>query len=567
MSVNIPGVAMMVLFYLLVLGTGIWAATKTKRLRKNKQANQMDVALLGNRGIHLAVGVFTMTATFTGGGFVVGLTEMVYTPDFGLAWAVMPITISSSFIIGGVFLAKPMRDRKYVTMMDPFHDKYGKVISGVFSVALMLTDLVWVPSTLMGASMSVILDLPYTHCIWISATVSIIYTLLGGLISVAYTDVVQLTLMFVGMWICVPFLLTNPYSDDISTTALNFTYQAPWVSSVDSDKIWTWIDQTLLLIFGNLACQDYYQRVLSASSSATARLVNFLAAPIVILFSIPSILIGAVAASTDWNKTAYGSPSPLERGETSLIMPIALQQLTPSFISIVGISATTAAVMSTIDSLLLAAVSLFVSNIYKSILRTKASDREVQWVIRIMTLVIGLTGTSLVFLEASIMSLWVLGSSITYVFMFPQLICVLFFDISNGYGAMAGLLVSVVLRLLSGETSLGLPVTLHFPGCTLENGVYVQHAPVSTICMLCNFISTLLVSYLASLLFNKGVIPERFDIFDTVGNHKDETPGAQNENEIIQIFGRLFFVFSVYKSIRAPEGSRFQSGSIKETHS
>ncbi|XP_019725242.1 high-affinity choline transporter 1-like isoform X2 [Hippocampus comes] len=551
MSVNIPGVAMMVLFYLLVLGTGIWAATKTKRLRKNKQANQMDVALLGNRGIHLAVGVFTMTATFTGGGFVVGLTEMVYTPDFGLAWAVMPITISSSFIIGGVFLAKPMRDRKYVTMMDPFHDKYGKVISGVFSVALMLTDLVWVPSTLMGlgASMSVILDLPYTHCIWISATVSIIYTLLGGLISVAYTDVVQLTLMFVGMWICVPFLLTNPYSDDISTTALNFTYQAPWVSSVDSDKIWTWIDQTLLLIFGNLACQDYYQRVLSASSSATARLVNFLAAPIVILFSIPSILIGAVAASTDWNKTAYGSPSPLERGETSLIMPIALQQLTPSFISIVGISATTAAVMSTIDSLLLAAVSLFVSNIYKSILRTKASDREVQWVIRIMTLVIGLTGTSLVFLEASIMSLWVLGSSITYVFMFPQLICVLFFDISNGYGAMAGLLVSVVLRLLSGETSLGLPVTLHFPGCTLENGVYVQHAPVSTICMLCNFISTLLVSYLASLLFNKGVIPERFDILqvktrqspqilmlassDTVGNHKDETPGAQNENEIM----------------------------------
>ncbi|XP_019725241.1 high affinity choline transporter 1-like isoform X1 [Hippocampus comes] len=473
---------------------------------------------------------------------------MVYTPDFGLAWAVMPITISSSFIIGGVFLAKPMRDRKYVTMMDPFHDKYGKVISGVFSVALMLTDLVWVPSTLMGlgASMSVVLDLPYVHCIWISATVAIIYTLLGGLTSVAYTDIIQLILMSIGMWICVPFLLTNPYSDDIATTALNFTYQAPWVSSIDSDKIWTWIDQTLLLIFGNLACQDYYQRILSSSSSATARLVGLFAAPIVILVAIPSILIGAVAASTDWNKTAYGSPSPLERGETSLIMPIALQQLTPSFISIVGISATTAAVMSTIDSFMLSAVSLFVSNIYKSILRTKASDREVQWVIRIMTLVIGLTGTSLVFLEASIMSLWVLGSSITYVFMFPQLICVLFFDISNGYGAMAGLLVSVVLRLLSGETSLGLPVTLHFPGCTLENGVYVQHAPVNTICMLCNFISALLVSYLASLLFEKGLIPERFNVLkvktqqspqilmlassDTVENHEDEIPEGQNEN-------------------------------------
>ncbi|XP_077388470.1 high affinity choline transporter 1-like [Festucalex cinctus] len=551
MSVDVSGVVMMVLFYLLVLGTGIWASVKTKRMRENNQANQMDITLLGNRGINLVVGVFTMTATFTGGGFVVGLSEIVYTPDLGLAWAVMPITISSSFLIGGLFLAKPMRDKKYMTVMDPFRDKYGTGISGVFSIAMMMTDVVWVPSTLigLGASMSVILDLPYAYCIWISATVSIIYTLLGGLISVAYTDVVQMTLMFVGMWTCVPFLLTNPYSADITTTALNFTYQAPWVSPIGSDRIWRWIDQTLLLIFGNLACQDYYQRVLSSSSSATARLVSILAAPIVILFSIPSILIGAVAASTDWNKTEYGSPSPFERGETNMILPIALQQLTPHFISIVGISATTAAVMSSIDSLLLAAVSLFVSNIYKSILRMKASEKEIQWVIRIMILFLGLTATSIVFLDVSIMSLWVLGSSITYVFMFPQLICVLFFDISNGYGAMSGLFIGVVLRLLSGEPSLGLPVILHFPGCTLENGVYVQHAPVSTICMLCNFISTLLVSYLASLLFSKGVIPERFDIYkvksrqspqsliklarsDTV-EKQEETTGAQSENEIM----------------------------------
>ncbi|XP_077388570.1 high-affinity choline transporter 1-like [Festucalex cinctus] len=552
MSVDVSGVVMMVLFYLLVLGTGIWASKKTKRMRKNKQANQMDITLLGNRGINLVVGVFTMTATFCGGGFVVGLTETVYNPDFGLAWAALiPITISSSFLIGGFFLAKPMRDRKYVTVVDAFRDKYGTGISGVFSVAMMMTDIVWVPTTLMGlgASMSVILDLSYTHCIWISATVSIIYTLVGGLISVAYTDLVQMTLIFVGMWTCVPFLLTNPYSADITTTALNFTYQAPWVSPIGSDRIWRWIDEALLLTFGNLACQDYYQRVLSASSSATARLISLIAAPLLILCSIPSILIGAVATSTDWNKTEYGSPSPFERGETNMIMPIALQQLTPHYISIVGISSITAAVMSSVDSFILSAVSLFVSNIYKSILRTTASDKEIQWAIRVMMLFLGLLGTSLAFLNVSIMALWVLGTGITYVFMFPQLICVLFFDISNGYGAMMGLFIGAVLRLLSGEPSLGLPVILHFPGCTLENGVYVQHAPVNTICMLCNFISTLLVSRLASLIFNKGVIPERFDIYkvksrqsqsliklarsDTVEEHKDDIPEAKSENEVM----------------------------------
>lgn len=45
--------------------------------------------------------------------------------------------------------------------------------------------------------MNVILDLPYAVCIWISAAVAITYTLLGGLYSVAYTDIIQLALIFV----------------------------------------------------------------------------------------------------------------------------------------------------------------------------------------------------------------------------------------------------------------------------------------------------------------------------------------------------------------------------------
>lgn len=45
--------------------------------------------------------------------------------------------------------------------------------------------------------MSVILDLSYAACIWISAGVAVTYTLLGGLYSVAYTDIIQLTLIFI----------------------------------------------------------------------------------------------------------------------------------------------------------------------------------------------------------------------------------------------------------------------------------------------------------------------------------------------------------------------------------
>lgn len=47
--------------------------------------------------------------------------------------------------------------------------------------------------------MSVILDLPYAWSVWISSAVAIIYTLLGGLYSVAYTDVIQLSLAFLSL--------------------------------------------------------------------------------------------------------------------------------------------------------------------------------------------------------------------------------------------------------------------------------------------------------------------------------------------------------------------------------
>ena len=61
MSLNVPGVVVMVFFYLLVLGTGIWASMKSKQVKTSSQADQTEVSLLGNRGISLAVGVFTMT--------------------------------------------------------------------------------------------------------------------------------------------------------------------------------------------------------------------------------------------------------------------------------------------------------------------------------------------------------------------------------------------------------------------------------------------------------------------------------------------------------------------------
>ncbi|XP_074475671.1 high-affinity choline transporter 1-like [Sebastes fasciatus] len=514
MALHIPGVIMMVAFYLLVLGIGIWASVKSKKMEKNTQGGRLEFSFLANRSVSLIVGVFTMTATWVGGGFILGTAESVYDPTRGLIWALTPLQSSISFIIGGLFFAKPMRENNYVSMMDPFQRKYGKALTAFLAIVPVVTELVWIPTSLtsLGATMSVVLDLPFSVCVWISAVVAIIYTVLGGLYSVAYTDVIQISLVFLGLWLCVPFVLTSDVDTDITKTAFNHTYQASWLGQLESDKVGRWIDTFLVMTLGSMAIQDFHQRTLSSSSTSTARIMCFIAAGAVIIVGIPSTLIGAVASSTDWNSTSYGSPSPYERGEVAMVLPITLQNLTPTYISAFGIGALAAAVMSSADSVLLSVTTIFTTNIYQT-LRSQASDRELQWVIRLSIVVAGLVGISLTYLDSGIMVFYILGSDLAYTILFPQLICVLFIEVSNGYGAITGYLVAVVMRLLCGEPLFGLPGILQFPGCILEDGVYIQRWPFKTICMLSALASILMFSYVASLLFNKGILPERLDVF------------------------------------------------------
>ncbi|XP_061626072.1 high affinity choline transporter 1-like isoform X1 [Phyllopteryx taeniolatus] len=516
MTLNVEGLVVMAAFYLLILGTGIWASMRSRREEKKCQGDGMEITLLAGRNINLLVGVFTLTATWVGGGFILGIAEATYNPTLGAVWALMPVPYVVTFFLGGFFFAKPMRENNYVTMMDPFQKKYGNFLSNALILPALIADVLWVSRTLvsLGGTMAVILDLSYAYSIIISAVVAIVYTLLGGLYSVAYTDVIQLILIFVSLWVCVPFLLTNPHSLDISLTAYNQTFQAPWVGTVNLDEAGKWFDDFMLLALGGLAYQAFYQRILAASSYTQAQITCFASSAFCLVLGIPSVLVGAVAASTDWNSTRYGLPTPYERGEVGSILPISLQYLTPTYVSIIGIGAVAAAVMSSMDSALLSSASLFSSNIYKNIIRKQASDREMQWVIRISVVVVGLAGAGLTFLDSSVLVFWLVGVDMSYTIMFPQLVCVLFFKQSNGYGAAVGFLMGITMRILSGEPLVSLPPIIHFPNCRPDaEGKLTQFFPFRTVIMLGSLVTIMVISWLMAKLFNTGLLPEKWDVY------------------------------------------------------
>uniref|UniRef100_A0A671TMC2 Solute carrier family 5 member 7 n=1 Tax=Sparus aurata TaxID=8175 RepID=A0A671TMC2_SPAAU len=501
MTIHVEGLVAIAIFYLLILFVGIWAAWKNKHSGEAEGTDRSETIMVGGRDIGLFVGGFTMTATWVGGGYINGTAEYVYLPDYGLAWAQAPFGYALSLVVGGLFFAKPMRSRGYVTMLDPFQQLYGKRMGGLLFIPALMGEIFWSAAILsaLGATLSVIVDINIKMSVVISALIAIFYTLVGGLYSVAYTDVVQLFCIFVG------------------------------------------------LMLGGIPWQVYFQRVLSASSATYAQVLSFLAAFGCLVMAVPSVLIGAIGASTDWNQTSYGAIAPKDKEQADMILPIVLQHLCPPFVSFFGLGAVSAAVMSSADSSILSASSMFARNIYQLAFRQSASDREIVWVMRITIFVFGGLATIMALVTGTVYGLWYLSSDLVYVIIFPQLLSVLFIKGTNTYGSVAAYLFGMLLRIGGGEPYLRLPPFIYYPGWTTEQRMHpmtgemeevvIQKFPFKTVSMLASFLGNVAVSYLAKYLFESGKISHKYDFLDAVvskhsGEIMDKTTLVTRGNNI-----------------------------------
>lgn len=94
-----------------------------------------------------------------------------------------------------------MREKGYVTMLDPFQDVLGERMGGLLFLPALAGEVFWSAAILvaLGATVSVIIGVDSQISILMSAGIAIFYTLFGGLYAVAYTDVLQLFCIFVGL--------------------------------------------------------------------------------------------------------------------------------------------------------------------------------------------------------------------------------------------------------------------------------------------------------------------------------------------------------------------------------
>ncbi len=474
----------MMAFYAVIFGLGAYAGNR-------ETSKSDDHLILAGRKLPLWLAVFTMSATWVGGGYINGTAE--YTATAGLVWVQAPWGYALSLVIGGLFFARTMRAHRFRTLLDPFRQRFGQRAVSLLFLPALSGELFWTAAilTALGTTFGAIAGIDTQAAIIISAAITMAYTALGGLWAVALTDFVQLLLLFGGLALAIPYAMGSAGGLSAAWGIYTDTYgQAAklWPTrEALGAYYWNWWDYALLLIFGGIPWQVYFQRVLSARTPQIAVRLSLVAGLVCLLAAVPAVLIGIAAQAVDW--AGMGLPAPPDAAST---LPWAIRYLTPYGVGIVGLGAVAAAVMSSADSSMLSASSMAGWNIIKPLSRKKL---DMSQLVKKLIWISGTAATLIALNIKSVYELWFLCSDFVYCLLFPALCAALFDPKANTPGVVAGFGIAAALRFGGGDATLGLPVLLPYP--MIEDGICLF--PFRTLSMACGLAVILIVSRLTQM--------------------------------------------------------------------
>ena len=495
-----PGIAAMAVMYGAVFLVGTWAGRPRPGRHPKDSPDSLSELMLAGRSLPLWLLLLTMTATWVGGGYINGTAEATF--KTGVVWGAQAgIGYALSLILGGLLFAAPMRRRRFATLVDPLEMRYGRHIAAVLMVPAVLGEIFWSASILvaLGSTFGTIVGLDLFTATVVSAAVAVGYTVVGGLRSVAYTDVIQLGLIVLGLGLAIPFALDTAGGWQALRSA---DVASAWRGFGSATEALQWSDWTLLFILGGIPWNVYFQRVLSATSEDAAARMSIYAGCLCAMLAIPPILLGLAGRAIDWGQiiAADGGMALVEAEAIqqnlaengALVLPYLLRYAVPMWVAVCGLGAISAAVMSSVDSSILSASSLVAWNGYRRLFRPQADTAQMTRLVRILVVLFGTASTLIALSVGSVASLWYLCGDVVYCVLFPQLTMALFDRKANRLGAVTGFAISVVLRIGGGDKTLGLPAFLGYPSWG-EDG---QAFPFRTLSMLAGLAAAFIVSRL-----------------------------------------------------------------------
>ncbi len=436
--------------------------------RKVKEGTAADLIVAG-RSMPLWVAALTMTATWVDGGYLLGTTEGAYKNSIQLGIQ-GGLCFGISLILGGIMFAGIMRRYGFTTLIDPLEARFGKRWAAVLFLPALGGELFWSAELLVavGSTFGVLLGMTLTTAILLAAVVTTAYTMLGGMWSVAYTDIFQLSIVAIGLAVALPFVLSgagglhHAWATYIAARPEGGGIMPPWQPHT---ALWThasvigWWDTSVMLMLGGIPWNCYFQRVLSCRSPRAAQGQSILSGVLTIGFTVPPLLMGVSAFSYPWSAdiVARLTARPAE------VMPMLFLHAVPRVIGLLGLAAIVGAVSSSFSSSILSAGSMLSWNVVKRLLWPSVSVGQMKRVIRSSILLFGAVATVLALKVQSVQALWFFTSDLVFVLLFPQLLFALFDPKVNRTGSIVAFVVSFIVRVGGGEPLLSLPPLFAYP--------------------------------------------------------------------------------------------------------
>jgi SSS family solute:Na+ symporter len=356
------------LYLIFCVSIGIYASRGVKT---------SDDYLVAGRSLNLMVLVGTLTAGWLGAGTIVGYASLAYRTGFGAIWWGVG-GLMGAFII--VMIAKKLRSLAQYTVPDLLELRYSPSarLLGAIPVILAFTAIVGYQMKAVGYVLEIVTGLDAHTGLMIGAGVVIIYTVLGGMYSVAYTDVAQYFFLFIGLLIAAPIALNAAggfagWETTLPTTHFEFTGGMGLLAALG-----------VLLPFFMLATvdQNLYQRMFSAKDTSTARkgaIIGMIGAAVVMA------LVLVIAMSS---RAIFPDISP-----DLAVYTVATELLNP-FLGTILLIAVLSIIMSTSDSYLLSPATNIVKDIYVRFINPNCPDQKILMLTRLWVVIIGVLAFS-----------------------------------------------------------------------------------------------------------------------------------------------------------------------------
>ena len=420
------GITMVIVIIYLVVVTIIG-------LYVSKYNKSLDDYFVAGRRLTLWFNTNTLAATAIGSGTTMGICGMAYASGIAAGWIL--VGFSLGFVLIAVLVAKKMYRLNAITLPDVIESRFDKRTRdwSTLLVAIQYLGIAAAQVVALGTIANVLLGIGFVKSVIICGGVMIVYTMLGGLLGVAITDVMQLILNLIGVMIILPivgFKATGGFSGIIETLPASHFDLGAYGFAVTLG-FFSWI------IPQGFLSQELWIRIFAAKDEKVARNSTLLASIVVYIpYMISVVSLGLIGATL----------FPDIGGDS--VLPTLITKLTSPVVQGILLAALIAAVMSCADSVLLVASSNLVKDFYQNVLKRKIAPEKMVKASRIGVAIVGVLSIVLALFAKGIIQIMQLMATPYAGALFPIVIALFYWKRATSKGAFLSIIITLIVSIV-----------------------------------------------------------------------------------------------------------------------